>query len=103
MTDITPIIQALIALILGIIGLLISKSLLPYIRSKMSADGFAKFLQFVGIGVSAAEQIYRAAKQGAEKKAYVLKFLNDNGFDYDEDIIDNAIEAAVQKLKPPNK
>lgn len=36
--------------------------------------------------------------RGAEKKAYVLKFLNDRGYTVDMDAIENLVEAAVYEL-----
>ena len=50
------------------------------------------------IAVAAAEQLYKGAGRGAEKKAYVLEFLKKNGFTIDMDAIDAMIEAAVQQL-----
>jgi len=99
MTDITTIVYALILLFSAIITAL----LIPYIRSRTTSTQLDKFLTWVKIGVSAAEQLYKAAKSGAEKKKYVKEFLENKGYTYDEDTINAALEAAVQQLyKPPD-
>lgn len=95
MTDITPIAEALIILLSAVIAVL----LIPLIRSRTTASQFDKFLTWVRIGVSAAEQIYQGIKRGSEKKAYVQKLLNDRGYTYDEDTVNAALEAAVNDLK----
>lgn len=43
--------------------------------------------------------IYNGAGHGAEKKAYVLEYLNSKGYKLDSDTIDNLIESAVLELK----
>ena len=50
------------------------------------------------IGVAAAEQLYKGAGRGEEKKQYVIDFLKQKGFKVDEESVSNAIEAAVKQL-----
>ena len=45
------------------------------------------------------EMIYNGAGRGAEKKAYVLEYLNSKGYKLDSDTIDKLIESAVLELK----
>ena len=95
MVDITSIIEAVIALI----GAVITAVVVPYIRSRTTADQQAQLEQWVQIAVTAAEQIYTGSGRGAEKKAYVLQWLNDHGLTVDESKIDALIESAVYGLK----
>lgn len=43
--------------------------------------------------------IYNGTGRGAEKKTYVLNYLNEKGYKLDLDTIDNLIESAVLELK----
>ena len=55
-------------------------------------------LAAVKIGVAAAEQLYVGQGRGEEKKQYVLDFLKQKGFKVDEESVVNAIEAIVKQL-----
>lgn len=93
MIDLTPVAQALIALVAA----LMSAVVVPLLRSRVNAEELSEFLRWVEIGVAAAEQLY-AVTDGAKKKNYVLNFLKDKGYTSDMDDIENAIEAAVLRL-----
>ena len=70
--DLNAIIEAVIMLIAAIF----SAVLIPWIRSKTSAAQFEKIKMWVNVAVEAAEQLYSGSGRGAEKKAYVVEFLN---------------------------
>lgn len=53
---------------------------------------------WVTVAVEAAEQLYTGSGRGAEKKAYVVEFLNSKGFKIDAETLDKLIEAAVFNL-----
>lgn len=61
-----------------------------------------ELLEWVKIGVAAAEQLYKGQGRGEEKKKYVLEFLASMGFTVDEEAINAAIEAAVNQLNGGN-
>lgn len=94
MIDITQIATALILILSAVITVV----LIPLIRSKTTVSQQNALITAVHIAVYAAEQMYQAAKSGAEKKSYVLKYLNEHGITYNEDTINAAIEAEVRKL-----
>ena len=94
MTDLTPIVNAVIALIAAII----TTFLIPWIKSKIDAAKLAQIVEWVGIAVRAAEQIYNESGMGEKKKQYVLNFLADKGFTLDPNSINAMIEAAVKNL-----
>ena len=71
MIDITPIINAVIALLAA--G--VSVFLIPWIKSKTTDAQRKELLEWVKIGVAAAEQLYEGQGRGEEKKQYVLDFL----------------------------
>ena len=94
MTDLTPIVNAVIAIIAAII----TTFLIPWIKGKIDAAKLAQIVEWVGIAVRAAEQIYNESGMGEKKKQYVLDFLASKGFTLDPDSINAMIEAAVKNL-----
>ena len=93
MTDLTPIINAAIALIAAIITAFV----VPWIKRKTTAQDREEMLKWVEIAVAAAQQLYHQL-DGAARKEYVLSFLAEKGYSVDDQALDNAIEAAVLKL-----
>lgn len=99
--DITPVVNSVITLVIAVIGAF----LIPYIKKqtkkldetedKASREDLAAWAK---IGVAAAEQIFQGSGRGEEKKAYVLKLLEDKGFCIDLESVNATIEAAVQQL-----
>lgn len=92
--DITPVVNAVIALAATVV----SAFLIPWIKSKTTAQQRSELVAWAKIGVAAAEQIYVGQGRGDEKKQYVLEFLKSKGFDLNEESVNNAIEAAVKQL-----
>ena len=94
MTDLTPIVNAVITLIAAIV----TTFLIPWIKSKIDAAKLAQIVERVGTAVRAAEQIYNVSGKSKKKKQYVLDFLADKGFTLDPNSINAMIEAAVKNL-----
>lgn len=95
MYDITPIIEAVAALI----GVIITCVLIPYIKSKTTTEQQKEINAWVKIAVSAAEQLFTGSGRGEEKKAYVIAWLKERGITVDEAELDALIEAAVYELE----
>lgn len=95
MFDITPIIEAVFALI----AVAITAIVIPYIKSRTTAQQQAEINAWVKIAVAAAEQIYKGSGRGAEKKEYVLTWLQERGITVDESKLDVLIEAAAYDLR----
>ena len=93
MTDLTPVINACIALVATIITAFV----VPWIKRNTSAKDREELLKWVEIAVMAAQQLHYQL-EGEERKQYVLDFLAQKGYDVSSEEIDNAIEAAVLKL-----
>ena len=93
MTDLTPVINAVIALIAA----LITAFVIPWVKRNTTAKDREELLKWVEIAVAAAEQLFHTT-QGKEKKTYVVQFLQEQGFTFSEAEIDAAIEGAVLKL-----
>ena len=93
--DITSICELIISVAL----LVFTVFIIPYIKSKVDDAKLTKIMQWVEIGVQAAEMIFKETGMGAKKKEYVMKFLNEKGFTVDTESIDNMIESAVLRMK----
>lgn len=94
MTDITPIVNAVIALAAAVVTVFV----VPWIKSKTTAAQREEIDAWVKIAVTAAEQIYKETGKGKEKKAYVLKFLEEKNLKIDEESVDLMIESAVKNM-----
>lgn len=89
MIDLTPILEAIIALIAA----LVTYKLIPWLKARTTESQQAILMATVRTLVYAAEQLYGAGK-GKEKFTYVRQKLQEKGFDVDVD----AIEAAVKEI-----
>ena len=92
--DLTNIIEAIITLLV----IITTTFVIPWIKSKTTPQQRKEFIEWVKIGVMAAEQIYKGSGRGGEKKNYVIDFLQSKGFTFDEATVNNALEAAVKQL-----
>lgn len=91
--DYTELIQALITLV----SVIITGFIVPILKQRLSAEKRAKLLEYIRIGVAAAEQIY-GSKAGQEKMEYVMSFLLDRGVVFDLEEVEAMIESEVYKL-----
>lgn len=94
MIDLTPIMEAIIALVVAVITAFV----IPWLKGKIDADKLEQIKLWVTVAVEAAEQLYNGTGRGEEKKAYVVKFLQEKVFTLDPDSLDKLIEAAVFNL-----
>ncbi len=92
--DITPVVNAVIALIAAVVTAFV----IPWVKSKTTAAQREEINSWVKIAVTAAEQIYSGVGKGKEKKAYVLKFLEEKNLKIDEESVDLMIESAVKNM-----
>lgn len=104
MIDLTPILQAVIALAAA----LITAFVIPWIRSKTTLEQREMLLSITSSLVYAAEQIYGAGK-GDEKLAYVVAQLEDRGYTADVAAIEAIIKEQYEmlhkhaKTEPPDE
>jgi len=93
MTDITSVLEAIIALAATVLTVFV----VPWISSKTTAQEREELLGWVDIAVAAAQQLYYKCS-GAQRLDYALAFLEEKGFDIDDGVVVDAVEAAVLKL-----
>lgn len=92
--NVTPIVNAVIALAAA----MITAFVIPWIKSRTTAAQREEINAWVKIAVTAAEQIFTETGNGKEKKAYVLKFLEEKNLKIDEKSVDLVIESAVKNM-----
>lgn len=85
--------------ILTVLFALVIMYVIPWIKSKLTAEELADIIKWVKIAVEAAEMIFKESGMGEKKKEYVKDFLESHGIKYDAEQIDALIESAVLKLK----
>ena len=95
MKDYTTLFEGILTVLFALVTLYV----IPWIKSKVTAEELADIIKWVKIAVQAAEMIYKESGMGKAKKDYVLTFLADKGIKYDERQIDSLIESAVLELK----
>lgn len=93
MIDLTPIINAVIAILAAVA----TAYFVPWLKSKTTANQREDLLVWVDIAVQAAQQLYYQA-DGARRLDYALGLLEAKGFDIDDAAVQDAVEAAVLKL-----
>ena len=91
--DLTPILQAIIALIAA----LITSKLIPWIKAKTTNEQQAMLHAAARTLVFAAEQIYGAGK-GKEKLDYVIRELEKQGFTADRYVVEAAVRENFETL-----
>lgn len=94
MIDLTPIFQAVIALLAA----LVTYKLIPWIKSRTTQQQQENLSAAAKIVVFAAEQIYGAG-HGDDKLEYALAALRRAGFDLDTTLAREAIERAVREMQ----
>ena len=92
--DLTQIILAIITMI----GALITRYLIPWIKSKLTDHQYDMLAALVRVGVYAAEQLF-TTEQWEAKKKYVVDLLEENGYSVDTTAVDALIEATVRELR----
>ena len=91
--DLTPIIQAIIALLAAII----TYKLIPWIKARTTNEQQAMLSAAIKTAVFAAEQMYGAGN-GEKKLGYAIEWLNKRGFDADREEIEAAVKEHINNV-----
>ena len=94
MVDLTPIFEALIALV----GTVITVFLIPWLKTKLTNEQLSKARAVVQIGVFAAEKAYGAGN-GDKKLKYVEDLLATKKIKLDTTTLKAMVDAEVKKLE----
>lgn len=88
--DITPVVEALLALVMA----LITGKMLPWLRERLDAERMERLEAACNVAVYAAEELYRAG-HGDEKLSYAQEYLRGHGFEVDT----ARLLAAVKRMR----
>lgn len=101
--NITPIIEAIIALV----SIVVTTVLIPFIKTKMTANQFSYLEEVIKVAVSAAEVLFNGDGRGAEKREYVLNYVEEicaeKHITFDTDEIRQMLETAWLNLTTETK
>ena len=108
MTNITPILESLITLIITIFSVFVIPKLHIWINNKLSEKQIEIAKVVISSCVQAAEQIYaRSEKAGSSKKKYVMEYakskLAEIGLTINDKELEVYLEQAVLELKESQK
>lgn len=92
-----------ILMLIPIFGFVITSFVIPFIKEKIGSEKLAKYEYWANIAVRAAEMLWIESGKGADKKQYVVDFLNKmfnkNKVVITEQQIEILVEAAVRQMK----
>ena len=108
MTNITPILESLITLIITIFSVFVIPKLHIWINNKLSEKQIEIAKVVISSCVQAAEQIYaKSEKAGSSKKKYVMEYakskLAEIGLTINDKELEVYLEQAVLELKESQK
>lgn len=94
---------SVILALIPVLGTILTVYIIPFIKEKIGNEKLSKYEYWVDIAVKAAEMIWTETGHGADKKQYVVEFIN-NMFNskktvITEEQINVLIEASVKQLK----
>lgn len=94
MIDLTPLVQAIIALA----ATAVTVFLIPWLRNRYGNETLEKVRSWVQIAVYAAEKLYGAG-HGDEKLAYAEDFLAQHKIKLDTDTLRAMVNAEIRKME----
>lgn len=95
MTDITPVVEAVVALCVALVTVFV----IPWIKSNVSAKKLDEISKWVEFAVAAAEQLADSGQiNKSDKFQYVVDFLAGKGYQVNMNEIRVLIESYVNKL-----
>lgn len=104
MTNITPIVEAVIGLIITVLSVIVIPKAKIWLTNKLTVSQIDIIKLIVTSAVRAAEQIYaQTCKSGSDKKKFVLEYVQNKlatlGMSVDLKEIEIYLEQAVLELK----
>jgi LL-H family phage holin len=93
----------IILMIISILVIVVTRFVIPFIKEKIGTEKLAKYEYWATVAVRAAEMLWNESGAGADKKKYVVNFLNEmfnkNKVVITEQQIEILIESAVKQMK----
>lgn len=92
----------ILEIVISVAVVITVRYIVPYIKTLMDNEEYAKIVEIVTVAVKAAEQTIREQGQGKAKKAQVIAFvsqwLSERNIYLSEDELSTIIESAVKAL-----
>lgn len=93
----------IVLMFIPILVAIITSFVIPFIKEKIGSEKLAKYEYWASLAVKAAEMMWAESGKGADKKQYVVDFLNNmfnkNKVVITEQQIEILVEAAVKQMK----
>lgn len=93
----------IVLMLIPILVAIITSFVIPFIKEKIGSEKLAKYEYWASLAVKAAEMMWAESGKGADKKQYVVDFLNNmfnkNKVVITEQQIEILVEAAVKQMK----
>lgn len=93
----------IVLMLIPILVAIITSFVIPFIKEKIGSEKLAKYEYWANLAVKAAEMMWAESGKGADKKQYVVDFLNNmfnkNKVVITEQQIEILVEAAVKQMK----
>lgn len=92
-----------ILLIIPVLGAIITYFIVPYIKANVDSVKLAQYKEWAVLSVKTAEMLWKETGHGADKKQYVIDFLNkmfnSRKTVITEEQLNVLIESAVKEMK----
>lgn len=93
----------IILALIPVIGTILTVYIIPLIKEKVGNEKLAKYEYWASMAVNCAEMIFKEQGMGADKKEYVVNFLNDmfnkKKVVITKEQIEILVESAVKQMK----
>lgn len=93
----------IILALIPVIGTILTVYIIPLIKEKIGNEKLAKYEYWASMAVNCAEMIFKEQGMGADKKEYVVNFLNDmfnkKKVVITKEQIEILVESAVKEMK----
>lgn len=93
----------IILALIPVVGTILTVYIIPLIKEKVGNEKLAKYEYWASMAVNCAEMIFKEQGMGADKKEYVVNFLNDmfnkKKVVITKEQIEILVESAVKEMK----
>ena len=90
--------EYLIELIVLVVGVLVTRYLVPYLKERYGAERVANIYDMVEFAVKAAAKMFPESGMGGVRKEYVINYIRSKGIKITTEDLDVFIESAVKVL-----
>ena len=96
--DYTVLTNSLAEIIVVVLGIIITRYLVPYLKERYGAEKVANIYDMVEFAVKAAAKMFPESGMGGVRKEYVINYIRSKGVKITTEDLDVFIESAVKVL-----